>query len=67
MPAQPDLVGLPALEESGEFIAPVVVGLMIGSYHLSSQSVFLMFAAVLILTALNVIILGEETKGKPMG
>jgi len=50
----------------GGIIAPVVVGLMIGSYHLSSQSVFLMFTAVLIVTALNVIILGEETKGKPM-
>lgn len=51
----------------GGILAPVVVGLMIGSYKLPSQSVFLMFAAVLILTALNVIILGEETKGKPMG
>ncbi|HWQ43055.1 MAG TPA: MFS transporter [Desulfosporosinus sp.] len=50
----------------GGIIAPVAVGLMMGSYHLSSQSVFLMFAAVLILTALNVIILGEETKGRPM-
>jgi len=50
----------------GGILAPVVVGLMIGSYHLSSQSVFLMFAAVLILTALNVIILGEETKGRPL-
>ena len=50
----------------GGIIAPVVVGLMIGSYNLSSKSVFLMFATVLILTALNVIILGEETKGKPM-
>jgi len=50
----------------GGIIAPVAVGLMIGSYHLPSQSVFLMFAAVLILTALNVIILGEETKGRPM-
>lgn len=50
----------------GGIIAPVVVGLMIGSYHLPSQSVFLMFAAVLLLTALNVIVLGEETKGKPM-
>jgi len=50
----------------GGILAPIVVGLMIGSYRLSSQSVFLMFATVLILTALNVIILGEETKGKPM-
>lgn len=50
----------------GGILAPVVVGLMIGSYKLPSQSVFLMFAAVLLLTALNVIILGEETKGKPM-
>jgi len=50
----------------GGIIAPVAVGLMIGSYHLPSQSVFLMFAAVLILTALNVLILGEETKGRPM-
>lgn len=50
----------------GGILAPVVVGVMIGSYKLSSQSIFLMFATVLILTALNVFILGEETKGKPM-
>ena len=50
----------------GGIIAPAVVGLMLGSYHLSSHSVFLMFAGVLLLTALNVIILGEETKGRPM-
>lgn len=50
----------------GGIAAPIVVGIMIGSYHLSSQSVFLMFTAVLILTAINVIVLGEETKGKPL-
>jgi len=50
----------------GGILAPVVVGVMIGTYRLSSQSVFLMFASVLILTTLNVIILGEETKGRPM-
>ncbi|SDG28796.1 MFS transporter [Desulfosporosinus hippei] len=50
----------------GGILAPIVVGLMIGTYKLPSESVFLMFATVLILTALNVIILGEETKGKPM-
>ena len=50
----------------GGIIAPAVVGLMLGSYHMSSQSVFLMFAGVLLLAALNVIILGEETKGRPM-
>jgi len=50
----------------GGILAPVVVGLMIGTYQLSSQSVFLMFASVLILTTLNVIILGEETKGRPI-
>lgn len=50
----------------GGILAPIIVGVMIGSYRLSSQSVFLMFAAVLILTALNVVVLGEETKGKPM-
>ena len=50
----------------GGIIAPAVVGLMLGSYHLSSHSVFLMFAGVLLLAALNVIILGEETKGRPM-
>lgn len=50
----------------GGIIAPAVVGLMLGSYHLPSQSVFLMFAGVLLLAALNVIILGEETKGRPM-
>lgn len=50
----------------GGILAPVVVGVMIGTYQLSSQAVFLMFASVLILTSLNVIILGEETKGRPM-
>lgn len=50
----------------GGILAPIVVGLMIGSFKLSSQSVFIMFAAVLILTALNVVFLGEETKGRPM-
>lgn len=50
----------------GGILAPLVVGVMIGTYHLPSQSVFIMFAAVLILTALNVLLLGEETKGKPM-
>ncbi|EHQ87643.1 MFS transporter [Desulfosporosinus youngiae] len=50
----------------GGILAPVVVGVMIGTYQLSSQAVFLMFASVLVLTSLNVIILGEETKGRPM-
>ncbi|SPF42064.1 putative niacin/nicotinamide transporter NaiP [Candidatus Desulfosporosinus infrequens] len=50
----------------GGIIAPAIVGLMLGSYHSSSQSVFLMFAGVLLLAALNVIVLGEETKGQPM-
>lgn len=50
----------------GGILAPIVVGIMIGTYHLPSQSVFIMFAAVLILTTLNVLLLGEETKGKPM-
>lgn len=50
----------------GGILAPIVVGVMIGTYQLPSQSIFLMFAAVLILTALNVIFLGEETKGKPL-
>ena len=50
----------------GGILAPIVVGIMIGSFKLSSQSVFMMFAAVLILTALNVVFLGEETKGRPM-
>lgn len=50
----------------GGILAPAIVGAMLGASPSSSQSVFLMFTGVLILVALNVLILGEETKGRPM-
>lgn len=49
----------------GGIIAPIVVGRMIGA-QMPTQSVFLMFAGVLILVAVNVLVLGEETKGRPL-
>lgn len=49
----------------GGIIAPIVVGRMIGT-QMPTQSVFLMFAGVLILVAVNVLVLGEETKGRPL-
>lgn len=49
----------------GGILAPIVVGKMIGA-NMPTQSVFLMFAGVLILVAVNVLVLGEETKGRPL-
>ena len=49
----------------GGILAPLVVGRMLGA-NFSTQAVFLMFTGVLVLVVLNVLILGEETKGRPM-
>lgn len=50
----------------GGILAPLVVGTMLGTYQLGTHSVFGMFTAVLIVVALDVILLGEETKGRPL-
>lgn len=49
----------------GGILAPAVVGRMLGAGY-STEVVFLMFTGVLCLVVLNVLILGEETKGRPM-
>lgn len=50
----------------GGILAPLVVGKMLGAYKMSTQSVFILFTAVLILVVLDVLLLGEETKGRPL-
>ena len=50
----------------GGILAPIVVGSMIGKWHLPTTSVFVMFTGVLVIVALDVLILGEETKGKSL-
>lgn len=49
----------------GGILAPIIVGRMIGA-QMGTQSVFLMFTGVLFLVVLNVLVLGEETKGRPL-
>ncbi len=49
----------------GGILAPIIVGRMIGA-QIGTQSVFLMFTGVLFLVVLNVLVLGEETKGRPL-
>jgi MFS transporter, putative metabolite:H+ symporter len=48
----------------GGVLAPLVVGQMLGKWGVGYESIFLMFAAVLLVGAINVALLGEETKGK---
>lgn len=50
----------------GGILAPLVVGKMLGAYKMSTQSVFILFTGVLILVVLDVLLLGEETKGSPL-
>ena len=50
----------------GGILAPIIVGKMIGQYHMGTQSVFILFALVLMAVVLNVLILGEETKGQSL-
>lgn len=48
----------------GGVLAPLVVGQMLGNWGVGYESVFLLFSAVLMVGALNVLLLGEETAGK---
>jgi MFS transporter, putative metabolite:H+ symporter len=50
----------------GGILAPIVVGEMIGKFHLGTQTVFILFALVLIAVVFDVLILGEETKGQSL-
>jgi Sugar phosphate permease len=50
----------------GGILAPIVVGNMLGKYNLGSQAVFILFALVLLAVVLNVLVLGEETKGQSL-
>lgn len=50
----------------GGILAPIVVGSMLGTMKMTTNTVFVMFTVVLIIVALDVLILGEETKGKSL-
>jgi MFS transporter, putative metabolite:H+ symporter len=50
----------------GGVLAPLAVGQMLGGWGIGYESVFVMFAVVLLIGALNVLLLGEETKGKTL-
>jgi len=51
----------------GGIAGPYLVGLLIGRGGLGAGMVFAMFAAVLLIVALDVLLLGEETKGRSLG
>ncbi len=48
----------------GGIVGPYLVGVMLGTQGFGASSVFVMFAAVLLVIALDVLFLGEETKGR---
>ena len=48
----------------GGVLAPLAVGQMLKGWGAGYESIFLMFAAVLLVGAINVVLLGEETKGR---
>ena len=50
----------------GGIVGPYLVGLMLGPLGLTSGTVFAMFAAVLLIIAADVVLLGEETKGRSL-
>ncbi|WP_425805597.1 MFS transporter [Desulfitobacterium sp. Sab5] len=50
----------------GGILAPIVVGSMLGTLKMPTNTVFVMFTVVLVIVALDVLILGEETKGKSL-
>ncbi|AFM40009.1 sugar phosphate permease [Desulfosporosinus acidiphilus SJ4] len=50
----------------GGILAPIVVGEMIGKFQNGAQAVFILFALVLVAVVLDVVILGEETKGQSL-
>ena len=47
-------------------IAPLVAGALIGTWGAGHSSVFVMWAMVLLAGAINVLVLGEETKGRTL-
>ena len=47
-------------------LAPLVIGQMLGRWGAGYESVFLLLAAVLLVSAINVVLLGEETKGQTL-
>ena len=50
----------------GGIIGPYLVGAMLGSWKLGTLPVFWKFAAVFLVIALDVWLLGEETKGRAL-
>lgn len=50
----------------GGIVGPYLVGVMLGAQGFGASSVFVMFAAVLLVIALDVLFLGEETKGRTL-
>lgn len=51
----------------GGIVGPYLVGVMLGAQGLGTTVVFSMFAAVLLVIAANVWLLGEETRGRTLG
>jgi putative MFS transporter len=47
-------------------IAPLIAGWLLGKWGAGYESVFLLFALVLLAGAINVLLLGEETKGRTL-
>ncbi len=50
----------------GGVVGPYLVGLMLGGWGLGPGAVFTVFAAVLLIIALDVLLLGEETRGRTL-
>ena len=50
----------------GGIVGPYLVGVMLGGDGVGVVAVFSMFAAVLLIIAANVLLLGEETKGRTL-
>ena len=48
----------------GGVLAPLMVGQILKNWGVGYESIFLMFSAVLLVGAINVAVLGEETMGK---
>ena len=51
----------------GGIVGPYLVGVMLGTPDLGTTVVFTMFAAVLLIIAADVWLLGEETRGRTLG
>ncbi len=51
----------------GGIVGPYLVGVMLGAPDLGTTVVFTMFAAVLLIIAADVWLLGEETRGRTLG